>query len=456
MSTRLDLTLQKHPDHEEGIRLLASRDPSGNLKYLDWGAKVLASGQALAGEIADVLELFHQFAGHGIRQHQRPGRRAPIRISPDLYSYRPQDLAGLRTNLFKLKRAQDRKRKKRERLYRIQGEMEADVVYDSPDLIVRHIKNKQASVHYGLRTQWCISMLREGHFEEYETNNATFFFFERKTPKDDEFDKIALMMPRTEDRNGEDDGRAEAFTSTDRRVDMMMLAKVHGPRIFDIFREIYERSVNYPGSDMARIYSGSATLEQMTRATTDKVVLSRLKSRELESFLVAICCNDATPWSILEEVLRGAPALSKKHCRRDHFRRRYGRNLLVREVTAAIVIHPATPIDVRERLVKDLRRRHVNVGSIRRTTNRARISVEYGPGEQLIAGRRVRRYRRRRFTLTQIRSHFRGLEGRLKRAKKAVKKKIAEKGKPKRVRRGVATRGSSGRYISAADLRRVR
>ena len=60
MSTRLDLTIQKHPTHEEGIRLLAARDPSGNLKYLDWGAKILASDQALAPEVADVLELFHR------------------------------------------------------------------------------------------------------------------------------------------------------------------------------------------------------------------------------------------------------------------------------------------------------------------------------------------------------------------------------------------------------------
>ena len=447
MSTRLDLVLQKYPDHEGSICLLASRDPSGNLKYLDWGARILASGQALAGEVADVLELFHRFAGqwYGPRRGSRRER-----IRPDLYSYEPQELANLRDALLKLKRAQDRKRRKRERLYRIQGEMEADVVYDSPDLIVRHIKNKQASVHYGLRTQWCISMLREGYFEEYETNNATFFFFERKTPKDDEFDKVALMVPRTEDRNGEDDDRIEAFTSTDRRVDMMVLARVHGTRIFDIFREVYERSANYPGSDMACIYSGNATLEQLVRAMTDKGVISKLRSRELESLLVAICCNDATPWPVLEEVLRRAPTLSKKHCRRDHFRRRYGRNLLVREVTAAIVIHPATPADIRERLIKDLRQRHVNVGSIRRTMDRARISVEYGPGEHSIAGRRVHRYRRRRFTLTQLRSHVRGLEGRLKRTKKAIKKKIAEKRKPKRVRRG---RGSSGR---AADLRRVR
>ncbi len=60
MSTRLDAVLQKHPDYEEGIRLLAERDPSGSLKYLAWGGAMLASGQALAPEVADVLELFHR------------------------------------------------------------------------------------------------------------------------------------------------------------------------------------------------------------------------------------------------------------------------------------------------------------------------------------------------------------------------------------------------------------
>jgi hypothetical protein len=156
MTTRLDLTIQKHPDHEEGIRLLSQRDPSGNLKYLDWGAKMLAAGQALAPEIADVLDLFHQFSGR--RLHPR---RRGTTIRSDIYTYRPQDFAHLRDSLLKMKRAQDRKRRKRERLYRIEGPIEADVVYDSPDLVVRHIKNKEASCHYGLATKWCIAMRRE-------------------------------------------------------------------------------------------------------------------------------------------------------------------------------------------------------------------------------------------------------------------------------------------------------
>jgi len=85
MSTRLDSVLQKRPDRADGIRLLASRDPSGNLKYLDWGTKMLASGQALAPEIADILELFHKFKGqapnpvpHGARHNRRAPRSEQI------------------------------------------------------------------------------------------------------------------------------------------------------------------------------------------------------------------------------------------------------------------------------------------------------------------------------------------------------------------------------------------
>ena len=107
MSTRLDAVLQKYPDHEEGIRLLAERDPSGNLKYLAWGAKMLAAGQALAPEVADVLDLFHRFAGQWLertgaqvrrarRQHQ--SARSGSRVHSDINTYRPQDLPACATS----------------------------------------------------------------------------------------------------------------------------------------------------------------------------------------------------------------------------------------------------------------------------------------------------------------------------------------------------------------------
>ena len=428
MSTRLDAAIQKNPDHEEGIRLLAERDPSGNLKYLAWGGAMLASGQALAPEVADALDLFHRFAGQSLprtgAQLRRARRQSPgKRVHPDINTYRPQDFARLRDLLLKLKRAQDKKRREREKLYKIEGSVEADVVYDSDDLIVRHIKNKNASIHYGHATKWCISMTQEGYFEDYETNNATFFFFERKKPLGDEFDKACLVMSRSpgESLRFHDEG-ASAFNALDRRVNMFALAKVHGPRIFDIFRQCFEASEEYPGSVLFNVFAGTATKEQLETVFAGAVI----DFSQTDALLEAICCNDAAPAAMLEHILNNAVMLSaaswKDAKRRGHRwrRRRTSDEELTRTIMSAIVIHPNTPDVIREKLVKDLRRRHVKISEICRVNEDGRVGVAYRK-------RRVRRFHGRRLQRLPaglLRSRLRGLERRIVQTKKAIKKRI--------------------------------
>jgi len=426
MSARLDLVLKRYPNHEEGIRALASRDPSGNLKYLDWSAKALDSGQALASEIADVVDLFHRFNG------QRYGKRRQNRVSTDIHSYRPQDLASLRDNLLKIKRATNTKRRKRERLYRIEGAVEADVIFDSPDLIVRHIKNKPASVHYGLNTKWCISMNQEGYFEDYETNNATFFFFERKTPQCDEFDKVAVMMPRSDG----DYERTEAFTTLDQRVDMMSLAKVFGSRVFEIFRRIYECSNRHPASVMSQVRTGVASAEQL-EAVFARIVKRELSQHETKVTLCEICCNDNASWPLLEEIGRRAVhffrVAKKPKWARSNSRTAQHEASLTRSVMAATVIHSNTPESIREKLTKELRRRHVNIDSIRRTNIRGQIEVEYEMGGKMV-GPRLRRHRRRsRMTVRELLKRADAFErSAVRLRKKAEKTKVAEAKKKKR------------------------
>jgi len=449
MSARLDLVLRKHPDHEEGILLLAARDPSGNLKYLDWGARMLAAGQALAPEIADVLDLFHQFAGHQVGGVYRRRRHVSVvtRIHPDLYTYRPEDLADLRGNLIKLKRARDRKLKKRERLYRIEGSIEAAVVYDSPDLVVRHIQNKQASVHYGLGTKWCISMLREGYFEDYESHNAAFFFFERKVPAGDEFDKVALMVPRSGD-----DAVVEAFTSLDHRVDMMVLARVHGPRVFDIFRSVYESSQKHPGSAVFHVYAGTATSEQV------EAVFASLKAKtarpetspghfQMREILEAICCNDSAPLPVLDEIARTATTLvagAWKRSRRRGIRREAVQDL-ERAIEAARVIHPNVPADVRAAIEKKLRQRHVKIDAIHRVTENGRVLVSYRADDARFGRyRRVRRHRRRPLTVKKLRAHAQMLDRAAVRLRKRARRlqhklivqKMRQKARAKKAAKG--------------------
>jgi hypothetical protein len=433
MTTRLDLVLRAHPSHEDGIRTLAARDPSGNLKYLDWAGKMLASGQALAPEIADVLDLFHRFRGEPIDRRRGHARYSVGRIHPDIYTYRPQDFASLRDALLKMKRAQDRKQKKREKLYRIEGAVEAALVYDSADLIVRHIMNKQASVHYGLGTRWCIAMLREGYFDDYTAQNATFFFFERKAPLSNEFDKVCLMVPRGDWAPGEDD--FVAFTATDKRVGLLALARAYGPQFFAILQQVGECSDKYPGSTIAQVYAGTASAEQLAEVFAHVGSGKFSMVHAVEETLEAIVCNDAAPWSLLQEVMRRAGALVTAATKRSRLRMRYryrrrsGTLEIVRIVEAALTIHPNTPAEVRAALGKRLKRRHVNVLHVRRVNHNGRAGVSYDAPVRDRRGRRLR-HMRRRFTAAQLRKHAERYERRAKRIRKSARtleRKLAAK-----------------------------
>lgn len=440
MATRLDLVLEKHPDHEDEIRLLASRDPSGNLKYLDWAGKILASGQALAPEIADVLDLFHQFAGRFLDERRRGKRVRGKRVHPDIHTYRPQDLAGLRDLLLKIKRSQDRKRRKRERLYRIEGSIEADVIYDSPQLIVRHIKNKQASVHYGLGTKWCISMLREGYFEDYESHNAVFFFFERKIPSKDEFDKVAVMVPRAEN-NVE---MITAFNSLDQQIDMMTLAKVYGVDVFSIFREIYEHSERHPVSAVSRVYTGQASREQL-EAAFSIVVKGSLGPYDTDSLLESICCNDAAPQQLLIDIACHGPALSKAaetRCTSRRSRRRPNSKSgeLTRSIEAALAIHPQMPSETREKIVSSLRKRRIKPDMIRRVNAGGRVRIEYRTPTRTRTREYHGRRRCRSYSLSQLRRRAVVFANMSIRAQKKLKKKIAENKKAARKKASVKKR----------------
>jgi hypothetical protein len=393
---------------------------------------MLASGQALAPELADILDLFHRFAGQWYHPpgdaHRRRSTPQRDRVRSDIYSYRPQDIAALRTLLGKIKKARDRKQRQREKLYRIEGAMEADVVYDSEDLIVRHIKNKQASIHYGHDTKWCISMTRDGYFDEYTSHNATFFFFERKTPKRDAFDKVALLLPRNPTGNRRAVG--QAFDALDQQIDMFDLAEVHGPRIFDILRDVYERSAQYPGSPMACVYAGTATTEQL-HTVFESVVGGQVGDYDVDAVLEAICCNDAAPWSLLEEVVIRARyiALRRRRSVRRYRRLRTSRTQraarLLRTIHAALVIHPNAPADAREVITKQLRRSHVTLAFIRRVEGE-RVGVTFelprAPG----------RYRRReRFnTPAQLRKRAEMYDSRAARYRKkarTLQRKLTEK-----------------------------
>ena len=298
-------------------------------------------------------------------------------------------------------------------------------------------------------------MLREGYFEDYETNNATFFFFERRIPKGDEYDKVALMIPRESETE-----TTCAFTALDRQVDMLTLAKIHGPDVFDIFRDIYNRSERYPGSATSLVYRGLATHEQLDAAFAI-VVKGGLTPYETKSLLESVCCNDAAPWSLLEQVARRASELIAAAWTLENrteddeppmFRRRRRATNggitsaeakeMVLTVTAALTIHPNTPSEEREKFTRSLKGLRVNVDLITRSQDRnGRVRVEYetpfGLGRRRRRGYR-RRYRRPRTvkTLLDEARKFERAAARKRKSAETLQRKLAEKKKRAEARAG--------------------
>jgi hypothetical protein len=235
------------------------------------------------------------------------------------------------------------------------------------------------------------------------------------------------MMPRLESGGfcGEE---TAAFNELDQRIDMFALAKVYGSRIFEIFRLVHEASDRYPGSVLFQVLQGTATREQL-----ETVLAGLVKGDfgyETDGLLEAIVCNDAAPATMLEEILKRGAALSK--IGREMVVRRHRRRYLpdhdaglTRTIMAALVIHPNTPGELRERLVKDLRRRHVTLSEIRRTTDDGRVGVEYRKVVKGMGRRRFRRMHIKYLPVSALNSRIRRLEKQIVQTKKWLEKRIA-------------------------------
>ena len=78
---------------------------------------------------------------------------------------------------------------------------------------------------------------------------------------------------------------------------------------------------------------------------------------------------------------------------------------------------------LRERLVKDLRRRHVKIVEIRRVVGDGRVGVEYRNALKRHTRFR-RRLRPRHMAIGALRSRLRGLEQRIAQTKKWIKKRL--------------------------------
>jgi len=285
----------KYPelDLSEFIR----RDPSGNLKYLEWEAKILQSGKAMAPEICDVVELFDKYK-EGLDKK-------------DINQY--DNFTELRDKLFEIR---DSKLKEKQR-YQVNPQNLAcgsEVVYDSDNFTVRLIKNKEASMHFGLGTKWCVTMKNATYFEDYDSSNVIFhFIFCKKLDKSNIYYKIATAFQR--DTNNEII-QEQYFLADDSEVygwNELVAGIIHLDEYIDnfekveeelseIIKEIYFSSKDQPKSILAKIASGEGTEDDFRKLYN---TAKQTEDDELaDKYLEIMFEQPRIPKDVLEDIIK--------------------------------------------------------------------------------------------------------------------------------------------------------
>ncbi len=306
---------KKFPAFSDKIKFLASKDPSGNQKYLEYGVKVLVSGKALEQEIADVLYLFHKF-----------NPRLQIK---DINQY--LNFTELRDLLFSIKNSGAKTTKEKKEI-KFNG---AEKKYEDDQVLVLRVKDKAAACFYGANTKWCITMNNESYFEDYDANNFIFYFLLRKDlEQDDPYYKVAISVQRDFDNkiinieywdakdNQISANKAtnniknfqEIFSIIDKDAPMVqksVLAKLGGPEIKEIPIEEIKKIINDDKNENIFSLLGVISKNKFASAEILQLIFDKLQdyspaietiSDELSSVLINLASNSNIDNEIANEI----------------------------------------------------------------------------------------------------------------------------------------------------------
>ncbi len=168
----------KYPKFEKEIDELSLRDTTSSKKTLDCAIKWLMSGQAEVNEIGDVIELFNKLNSR-LEKEER-----------DIDQWK--SFNELRNRLFELNKVKSKTAQKIDA-----KNIGSDKVYEDEQVILIHIKNKNASCAYGAGTKWCITMQDAIYYEDYDAKNVIFLFLLRKDlDQKNPLYKVAIVFQR--------------------------------------------------------------------------------------------------------------------------------------------------------------------------------------------------------------------------------------------------------------------
>jgi hypothetical protein len=227
-----DLKL-KYPDVD--VDALASQDPSRKNKYLEWMVKQMNNGHRIE-DLVPTVTYFH----NNVQKFK----------SKDINSYK--DLKDLEDEVKNISFNGKQSR----------GEIKstAQKVVNSDEWKVIRPETKKACQKYGAGTKWCITMGDADYWEDYTGNNVIFYYFLRKKPFGDKFDKIAVAIDRDENNNivGK-----EAFDAADDPIDDDELNELIGE---ELISQIENDAEAVPETAMSRLVNNKLSGDEINTA----------------------------------------------------------------------------------------------------------------------------------------------------------------------------------------------
>jgi hypothetical protein len=201
VESRLTDVKAKFPDIN--VDYFSENDPSGNNKYLHWMASQadkFKHRMHIESKIVDAVQRFHKL--HNLLKNK------------DINSYATID--ELTTAIQAASETSKTALKKQKK---IKG---ADAVYSDANATIYYIKNKNACVLYGAGTKWCITSMKDEHWENYTDEGVLFYFIIRNEQKLDNFDKVAVAIAF----DGSGGYTHEIYDAADNKIDVASLDNI--------------------------------------------------------------------------------------------------------------------------------------------------------------------------------------------------------------------------------------
>lgn len=196
----------------------------------------------------------------------------------------------------------------------VQAKSGAVRIFEDSTYIVLRIDTKEAAQQYGKGTKWCITMSDKQYYEEYKASNVLFYYILRKEPLDDDNDKIAIAVMRSDDNEIIE---LQCYDKLDGR-----LLNLEINEIIDLITAIKSDVKSQPKAFLARIKSGDEYSDNELIAywrnlgtEKDKIVFLSLmkfiKRNKLQKLLQIEL--DEEMKEILSDLISGAAITGSRH-----------------------------------------------------------------------------------------------------------------------------------------------